>query len=96
MEENPTTIDLFRAVEQMRDISRLGETFSLKFRTYNRQTGRGGRLVEIKNARVRPAARDEEINAASYKLFFTDTDTNQPMVCWQPLIVEFNGMLTTL
>ena len=90
------TIDLFQAIEEMKRISLAGGTFSMKFRKWNRQTRNGGDLVRINAARVRPKASDEEISGSSYKLFFTDTETGLARVCWQPLIVEFNGRRTIL
>ena len=89
-------IDLFDAIGRMREISREGGTFSIKFRKWNRDTRNGGQLVNIKAARIRPKASDEKIANASHKLFFTDTETGRPMNCWQPLIMEFNGLRTVL
>lgn len=89
-------IDLFEAIEQMKAISLAGGTFSMKFRKYNRQTNTGGDLVTINAAKIRPKAHDEKIENASYKLFFTDTETGRALNCWQPLIMEFNGRRTVL
>lgn len=89
-------IDLFQAIEEMKRISRAGGTFSIKFRKWNRQTREGGDVVSILSARIRPKASDEEIAYSSYKLFFTDTETGLARVCWQPLIIEFNGYRTVL
>lgn len=80
----------------MKAISLRGGTFSMKFRKYNRATQAGGEMVRVEHARIRPKASDEKIENASYKLFYTDTDTGQARNCWQPLIVEFNGMQTVL
>lgn len=90
------TIDLYKAIEEMRRISAGGGTFVLKFRTWNRATHSGGEIVTVPAARVRPRAYDEKIQYSSYKLFFTDTDTGRALNCWQPLIMEFNGMVTVL
>lgn len=89
-------IDLYDAIEQMKRISLAGGTFSLKFRKWNRQARNGGDMVTVRAARVRPKAADENISNASYKLFFTDTETGLARNCWQPLIMEFNGRPTVL
>jgi hypothetical protein len=91
-----STIDLYRAIEEMKTISLAGGTFSMKFRKWNRQTKKGGDMAIVKAARLRPKASDEKISDSSYKLFFTDTETGKARVCWQPLIMEFNGHQTTL
>lgn len=96
MDKIDPTIDLYEAVEEMKKISLAGGTFQFKFRKWNRQTNNGGDLVNIQNARIRPKASDEKIANSSYKLYFVDADTGAAMVCWQPLIMEFNGMRTVL
>ena len=89
-------IDLYRAIEEMKEISARGGTFSLRFRKWNRDTRKGGDMVTIRAARVRPRTADEKIRHSSYKLFFTDTETGLARNCWQPLIMEFNGRRTVL
>lgn len=87
-------IELWSAIAKMRELSAEGNTFSMKFRKWDRQRHRGGELVTINAARVRPKAGDESISNASHKLFFTDTETGRALNCWQILIQEFNGMKT--
>lgn len=94
--EGAKKIDLYEAVDRMRRISLAGGTFSMKFRKWNRRTLSGGDMVYVRAARVRPKTSDEEIAYSGYKLFFTDTDTGLARNCWQPLIMEFNGMPTVL
>jgi hypothetical protein len=94
--EKETTIDLFEAIRQMKEISLAGGTFSLKFRKWNRQTMNGGDMAIVNAARIRPKAKDEDVADASHKLFFTDTETGEARNCWQPLIMEFNGIRTVL
>ena len=84
-------VNIYEAVERMREISKGGGTFSLKFRKWNRQRKNGGDLAVIKNARLRKMASDEKIEHSSHKVFLTDTDTGRSLVCWMCLIVEFNG-----
>ena len=85
-------IELWDAIQEMRRLSAEGETFSMKFRKWNRHTQSGGELVTINAARVRPQAWEESVSKADHKLFFTDTETGRALVCWQILIMEFNGM----
>lgn len=90
------TLDLYKAIDEMRRISAAGGTFRIKFRKWNAATCSGGDLCQIANARLRPRASDDVVSNSSYKLFLTDTDTGKPLNCWQPLITEFNGMKTRL
>ena len=96
MEEKTGTIDLYAAIEDMRRTSQAGGTFSMKFRKWNRDACRGGDIVAVNAARMRPKASDEKIANSSYKLYFTDTETGQARVCWQPLIIEYEGKRTVL
>lgn len=90
------TIGVFEAIDRMKAISEAGETFSFAFRKWDRQRHRGGDLRRVSRAVLRPKAGDDDISEASHKLFFRDVDTGENLVCWQPLIVEFNGMSTIL
>lgn len=90
------TINLYRAIEEAREISESGGTFCIKFRKWNRATRDGGDLAVIEKARCRPKATDEKVANASHKLFLTDTETGRPLVCWHPLIMEIDGKRTTL
>lgn len=96
MDKESEKINLYDALEQMKQISLAGGTFSMKFRKWNSQTRSGGDMVIVRAARVRPKAADEKIANSSYKLYFTDTETGLARNCWQPLIMEFNGRRTVL
>lgn len=96
MDKKATQIDVYEAIEQMKRISLAGGVFSFKFRKWNRATRSGGDVVTVNAARIRPKASDEKIEYSSYKLYFTDTETGLAHVCWQPLIIEFNGRRTVL
>ena len=84
-------MDVYAAIKEMRKISEQGGTFSLKHRKWDRQRGKGGDLVHVSEARLRPAAKDEQVENSDFKLFYTDTQTGMGKVCWQMLLVEFNG-----
>lgn len=89
-------MSVYEAVRQMRELSARGESFSFKFRKWNRQTTRGGDLVIVSAAKLRPRAADEDVANSSSKLYYVDAETGRERVCWQPLIVEFNGRRTVL
>jgi len=88
-------INLYQAVDQMRKLTTRGETFSMKFRKWDRQRACGGDIAIIPHARLRKKASDEQVASSSHKLYFTDTDTGRARVCWQCLLVEFNGRKVT-
>lgn len=88
-------VNIYDAVERMKEISVAGGTFALKFRKWNRARREGGDLAVVPKARIRQKASDEKIANASHKVFFTDTSTGRARNCWQCLIVEFNGRKVT-
>lgn len=94
--QDKMTIGVFEAVERMKASTAAGEPFSFAFRKWDRQRRRGGDLRRVCRAVLRPKAGDDDVADASHKLFFRDVDTGENLVCWQPLIVEFNGMATIL
>ncbi len=96
MESDKKKISVFDAVHRARAISEEGGTFAIRFRKYNRDTRSGGDVAYIAKARVRAAASDEMIANSSQKLFIVDTETGRPLVCWQPLIMEIDGIPTEL
>ena len=85
------TVNIYEAVERMREVSQGGGTFALKFRKWDRQRHKGGDVVSLQLARLRKKASDEKIENSSHKVFITDTTTGRALVCWMCLIVEFNG-----
>lgn len=89
--ERQGPLNIYEAVERMREVSQGGGTFALKFRKWDRRRHKGGDVVTLKLARLRRKASDEHIKHSSHKVFLTDTATGRAIVCWMCLIVEFNG-----
>lgn len=85
-------IDIYQAFREMKRISDAGGTFSVSFRKWDRSRRKGGDMVRLQNARLRKKTSDEEIAQSSYKLFLRDVEINRALVCWQCLVMEFNGM----
>lgn len=90
------SINVYTAIERMRQLTKEGKYFSLKFRKWNRATRDGGDLARIERAQLRPKTSDEKIRHSGHKLFFHDMDAQRNMVCWHPLIVEFDGYPVTV
>jgi hypothetical protein len=84
-------IGLYAAIAEMRKITAQGGCFSFIHRYYDRERRTGGQIRLVKRARLRKAAYKESVIHSQYKLFYTDLDTNEPRVCWQPVVLFFNG-----
>ena len=85
------TISLWEAIRQMRMLTGQGKSFSFIHSTYNEDTQESHGFRHVNTARLRPAAREDNIKNADHKLFYFDEDINQPRNCWQLLIMWFNG-----
>lgn len=90
------TITLYEAIAEMRKLSAQEKTFSFVHVTYNRDSGTSDGIRQVRRAKVRPAARKDDVANADYKLFYYDMDQQLPRVCWQPLILFFNGKKVVL
>ena len=90
------TIDLYTAIAEMRRITSKDGTFSIVHATYNRDTGQCEGQRFVCKAHLRPQAKADQVINADYKLFYYDVDEHKPRVCWQMLIMYFNGMKVAL
>jgi hypothetical protein len=85
------TIQLYEAIKQMRLLSQQEKTFSFVHATWNRDTMTTNGLRHVEHARLRPAAKSEELVNSDFKLFYFDEDLSEPRNCWQMLIMYFDG-----
>ncbi len=85
------TIQLYDAIKQMRKLSQGDEAFSFVHATWNRDTDTTNGIRHVQRARLRPAAKSDELMNSDYKIFYFDEDLNEPRICWQMLIMYFNG-----
>lgn len=89
--EKAPELHLWQAIHLMRELTAKGESFSLAFATYDRSRKLCHGMSSIKHARLRPAAKGDDVRDADHKLFFFDETDQLPKVCWQPLIMYVNG-----
>jgi hypothetical protein len=90
------TIGLYEAVNQMRKLTTQGKTFHFSHATYNRDSHTTDGIRDVLEAKLRPAAAKDDIDNADFKLFYYDEMIGKPRVCWQMLIMTFNGMKVEL
>lgn len=86
-------IQLYAAIQQMRELTKQGKTFSFVHATYNMDSVSTNGIRQVRHAKLRPAADDDQVPNADFKLFYTDLDldeTDQNRNCWQHLIMWFN------
>ena len=87
-------IDLYAALAEMRRLTALGKSFSFKHACYNREKRHSDGIRFVRDAKLRPAAKGDDIVFAGFKLFYEDLNNmteDKNRNCWQVLIMEFNG-----
>ena len=84
------TIDLYEAIRQMRKITQEGGTFSFVHSMLNREKGTCDGIRHVKTARLRTAAKGDDLVNADFKLFYFDEDIKEPRIAWQMLIMFFD------
>lgn len=85
------TISLFEAITQMRLLTKKGQSFSFAHSTLNTETKKSECIRVVRKAKLRAAARQDDLKNADYKLFYYDMQINEPRVCWQCLLMYFNN-----
>ena len=80
----------------MRKLSSQKKFFSFSHATYNRDTQVSDGIRMVKKALLRPQASSDQVANSDNKLFYWDEDICENRVCWQPLIMSFNGIRVRL
>ncbi|TCO88167.1 hypothetical protein EV202_12750 [Bacteroides heparinolyticus] len=84
-------MDLYKAIEEMRRLSSEGKSFSFSFMSYSYERRKSDGVVTINKARLRKQSRKDTNRFADYMLNFIDLHTMEYGMCWQPLLLSFNG-----
>jgi hypothetical protein len=84
-------MDVFKAIDKMRELSQRGISFSFSFMTYSFDRHKSNGVVEIQNAILRKQSSMEDNKHADIMLNYLDKDTNDFGRCYQLLLMEFNG-----
>ena len=90
------TISLYDAIREMRRLNEIGESFSFVHATFDRDRIHSDGIRVVRRAKLRPAASKDDVSNADFKLFYFDQEKQLPRVCWQPLIMYFNGIRVTI
>ena len=84
-------ITVYEAINEMRRITAAGRSFSFVHATYNRDIMKCDGIREVKRARLRPAAKNDDVKYSDFKLFYYDEYFHENRVCWQMLLMYFNS-----
>lgn len=84
-------MDVYEAINEMRRKTEQRESFSFAFMSFSYERRKSDGIVKIERARLRKQSKKENNRFADYMLNFIDLDTMEYGMCWQPLLLEFNG-----
>lgn len=84
-------MDVFKAIEEMRRLSALRESFSFSYMSYSIARRKSEGIVTVRRARLCKQERKERNRYADYMLDYMDLDTGERHRCWQPLLMAFNN-----
>lgn len=89
-------MNVFEAIRQMKVLTDKGETFSFSFMSYSIDKNKSHGIVTVEHAKLRAGNRKDRTRYNDYLLNFVDMDTLEEKTCWQPLLLEFNGVMLEL
>lgn len=89
-------MDLFRAIKQMRHLSKGNVPFSFAFMSYNSSQQSSDGVVYVRRARLLKREKKENHKYAECVEAYLDLDTMQCRRFYQPLLMLFNGEKITL
>lgn len=90
-------ISVYDAVDQMKEISNKGGSFSFSFMTYSSSKGKSDGIRHIEKAQTRRRApAEDDLKNKDILLFYKDIKTDDLRRCYYPLIMTFNGQTCKL
>lgn len=76
----------------MKVLTARGETFSVVYSTWNRETHKCAGINRKKKCKLRIEPDASKVSHANHKIFLLDVETNQPFIIWMPLLIHFNDL----
>lgn len=83
-------MDVYEAIDKMRNLSEKGRTFSFSFMSYSYDRKKSEGVVIVRHARLRKQSRKDHNRFSDYMLNYINLDTFENGSCWQPLLLTFN------
>ena len=84
-------MDLYAAINTMRELSESRQPFSFSFMSYSRSRQTTHGIVEVRRARLKPRAKEADYAHADIIEEYVDLDTGEARKFYQPTLMTFNG-----
>lgn len=85
-------MEVYEAIRQMRALTKQGKHFSFSFMSYSQTRGESHGIVEVRDAMLEKQSTREQNRSADMMLNYYDYSLNRNGRCYQPLLMEFNGI----
>lgn len=85
-------MDVYKAIEQMRELSQRGKSFQVQFMSYSMERGKSHGITEVQHCILRKSSTEAQNRHADIMLNYFDLDTKEYGQMYQPLLMEFNGV----
>ncbi len=91
-------INVFQAIDKMREITKKDKTFSFTHSTFNAGSGTSDGVKVVRNATLRKRLPSDKFKKTDPDMLlpYIDQDTGEYRMCYKCLILQFNGIQTTL
>lgn len=89
-------MDLYTAIDRMRELTRKGDSFSFSFMSYSESSASSKGIVDVSRARLRKRPSIHENKNAEIMEAYVDLDTGEAKQFYQPLLMSFNGQKIVL
>ncbi|HWK58109.1 MAG TPA: hypothetical protein VNQ80_12255 [Parapedobacter sp.] len=84
-------MELYAAIREMRQLTKIGKPFSFSFMSYDRTRQRTDGIVTVNSARLRARGHDQYNQHAQLQEEYLDLNTNEPRRFWHCCLMTFNG-----
>ena len=92
---NKKTIDIFDAIAQMRELSKLKKSFSFSFMSYYRSKQTTEGIVIVEKGVLRASTHKDNNENADFMMNYKNLLTGKPKQFYQLTLMTFNGMEVT-
>ena len=89
-------MNVYSAIDKMREISRRKGEFSFSFMSFSETTGKSEGVKDVSRARLRARPTVQQNKNGEIMEAYTDLDTGEARQFYQPLLMLFNGQKVEL
>ena len=89
-------MNVYEAIDTMREISKRGQSFSFTFMSWSETTGKSDGITDVASARLRARPTKEQNRNCEIMEAYTNLDTGEARQFYQPLLMIFNGQKVDL